>query len=160
MRCTHLTRTALAIGLLALVGLASACGSGDDSPGQDMGSMMNGAAPAGSIRVDLVNWAVQPAETSTKAGRVTFWAVHDMSHAHGGSEGGATHDLQVMKKNADGSLQMAGQVQGLKMGEAKALTLTLTPGEYELSCNVVEEVDSKALAHYAMGMRTPFTVTG
>lgn len=86
-------------------------------------------------------------------------AVHDMGHSHGSSEGGVTHDLQVMRKNADGSMEMAGQVQGLKMGEAKALTLNLPAGEYELSCNVVEQIDGKMIPHYVKGMVTPFKVT-
>ncbi|MBA4181747.1 MAG: hypothetical protein C0506_14250 [Anaerolinea sp.] len=121
--------------------------------------MMGGDQPAGSIRVGLVNWAVEPAETSAKAGEVTFYAVHEMGHGHMADEGGVTHDLQVMRKTADGSFEMAGQVTGLKMGEAKALTLTMAAGDYELSCNVVEELKGKVIPHYAKGMRTPFKVT-
>lgn len=126
----------------------------------NMGNMSGmSSPPEGSIRVDLVNWAVQPAQASTQAGRVTFWAVHDMSHTHDNDEGGVTHDLQVMKKSADGSYDLVGQVQGLKMGEAKALTLNLQPGDYELSCNVVEVINGQTLAHYPKGMHTAFTVT-
>jgi len=154
------------VSLLATVALASACGGDDDSHGMggmhgnnSSGGMTNTNAPAGSIKVDLLNWAVEPAQAQAKAGSVTFWAVHSMDHQHSNSEGGVTHDLQVMKKNADGSFEMVGQVQGLKMGEAKALTLTLTPGDYELSCNVVEEIGGKAIAHYQKGMHTPFKVT-
>lgn len=148
----------LAIGSLVLV-VAAACGDDDSSHGS-MGNMAAmGQPPEGSIRVDLVNWAVQPALSSTKAGKVTFWAVHDMGHTHGSDEGGVTHDLQVMRKLPNGSYEMAGQVQGLKMGEAEALSLSLGPGEYELSCNVVEIINGKTIAHYAKGMRTPFTVT-
>lgn len=146
--------------LTFLLAVAVACGDGDDGSAHGgMGSMsgMNDG-PAGSIRVNLLNWAVDPAQSSAKAGKVTFWAVHDMTHMHSSSEGGVTHDLQVMKKNADGTLEMAGQVQGLTMGEAKALTLTLAPGEYELSCNVVEMIDGKPFSHYAQGMHTAFTV--
>lgn len=152
----------LAVAALAFLAVAAACGDDDDSH-SSMGNMSNmgamSSAPEGSIRVDLVNWAVQPAQTSTKAGKVTFWAVHDMGHMHGGDEGGVTHDLQVMKKLPDGSYDMVGQVQGLKMGDAKALSLTLEPGDYELSCNVVETINGKPIAHYAKGMHTPFTVT-
>jgi len=149
---------------LALLTFAASCG---DSPGShDMsgmghspGGMTNTAAPAGSIRVDLLNWSVVPAQVSTKAGTVTFFAVHDMGHMHSASEGGVTHDLQVMRKGSDGSFELVGQVQGLTMGEAKALTLDLTAGNYELSCNVVEQVNGKTISHYANGMHTPFTVT-
>lgn len=156
----------LSLAAIVAVGFASVavgCGGDDDSNGSmgEMGNMgaMSGA-PKGSIRVDLVNWAVQPAQASTKAGKVTFWAVHDMGHMHGSDEGGVTHDLQVMKKLPDGTYDMVGQVQGLKMGEAKALSLTLRPGEYELSCNVVESINGTTIPHYAKGMHTAFTVTG
>ena len=142
--------------------VSAACGGDGQSSHGSMGDMGNmgamGNQPEGSIRVGLVNWAVQPAQTSTKAGKVTFWAVHEMDHMHGDNEGGVTHDLQVMKKNADGSYDMVGQVQGLKMGDAKSLSLTLQPGEYELSCNVVEQVNGTMVAHYAKGMHTSFTV--
>jgi uncharacterized cupredoxin-like copper-binding protein len=162
--CGFLAVTGL---LLAAVALFAACGDDDGHNGGDMmgsggmgsGGMMDSAAPAGSIKIDLLNWAVVPAQSSVKAGSVTFWAVHDMGHQHMNSEGGVTHDLQVMKKKGDGSFEMAGQVQGLTMGEAKALTLNLTPGDYELSCNVVEEIGGKTISHYVKGMRAPFTVT-
>jgi uncharacterized cupredoxin-like copper-binding protein len=155
------------VALLAAVALAAACG-GDDNSGGMMGSngssggmsgMMSGNQPSGSIRVGLANWAVEPAQTSARAGSVTFWAVHEMSHQHMSGEGGATHDLQVMKRNSDGSFEMVGQVQGLTMGQARALTLSLAPGDYELSCNVVEQVNNKPIGHYTKGMHTSFTVT-
>lgn len=144
--------------LLPVFAMAVAGCGDDDTDGHGNMSGMN-QAPHGSIRVDLVNWAVEPAQTSAKAGKIAFWAVHDMGHSHGASEGGNTHDLQVMKKQADGSFELAGQVQGLKMGEAKALTLTLQPGDYELSCNVVEELKGEFIPHYAKGMHIAFTVT-
>lgn len=156
---------AAVIALLGAVVFAAACGGGGDSDGMgDMmggsGGMMDANQPAGSIRVGLVNWAIEPAQTEAKAGTVTFWAVHDMGHGHMGGEGGVTHDLQVMKKSADGSLKLAGQVTGLTMGQAKELTLDLAPGDYELSCNVVEVVDGQAIGHYVKGMKTAFKVTG
>ena len=158
---------ATVVALFATVALASACGGDDASHGMggmngnnSSDGMMNTNAPDGSIKVNLLNWAVEPAQAQAKAGKVTFWAVHAMGQQHMNADGGVTHDLQVMKKNADGSFEMAGQVQGLRMGEAKALTLTLTPGDYELSCNVVEEIGGKAIGHYQKGMRTAFTVTG
>ncbi len=152
---------ALAPLVLTVSLLAAACGGDDDSAASGMGNMPHGAsgsAPAGSITVQLTNWAVSPATASVSAGKVTFWAVHDMSHRHAMSEGGATHDLQVFRKLASGSLELVGQVNGLKIGEAKALTLELAPGEYELACNVVEEIEGKQISHYAQGMHTSFTV--
>ena len=158
---------ALPLIVAAVLATASACGDDDNGhgsdgmPGSNNTGMMGGGAPAGSIRVDLRNWAIEPAATSARAGEVTFYAVHDMGHrGDTKDEGGVTHDLQVMRKKADGSLEMAGQVQGLKMGQAKALTLNLAAGDYELSCNVVEQIGGKNIPHYAKGMRTEFKVTG
>lgn len=165
---------AAALVLLVSVVLAAACG-GDDNTSMDGmmgpssstaggmmngsdGGMMSGSQPAGSIEVALVNWTVEPAQPQANAGSVTFWAVHDMAHQHAGDEGGATHDLQVMKKNADGGLQLVGQVQGLTMGQAKALTLDLAAGDYELSCNVAEQINGKTISHYQLGMHSPFKV--
>lgn len=159
--------TLLAVVMLATAAVfAAACGD-DDQPAashdmsQMMGSggMMNPTAPAGAITVDLLNWSVTPAATSARAGEVTFFAVHAMAHQHGAAEGGITHDLQIMKKNADGSMDLVGQVQGLAMGEAKAITVNLTPGAYELSCNVVEVINGKTIGHYQLGMHTAFNVT-
>lgn len=147
----------LALALTGAFAVSVACGGDDDN--HHMGGMMGAAAPEGSIRVGLVNWAVEPAQTSAPAGKITFWAVHDMQHRHGAGEGGDVHDLQVLRKAADGSTELVGQVQGLRMGEAKALTLTLEPGEYELACTVVEVVNGQAIGHYTKGMRAPFTVT-
>ncbi len=157
---------ATVIALLATVSFAAACGGDDDDDGtmddrMGGGGIMNTNAPEGAIRVDLVNWAVEPAKSEAKAGSVTFWAVHDMGHGggHGNAEGGVTHDLQVMKKRDDGSFQLIGQVQGLTMGQAKGLTLDLAPGDYELSCNVVEQINGATVGHYAKGMKAPFKVT-
>lgn len=156
---------AAAGGLAAIAVAAAGCGD-DDSDGalghMDDGGHMSAMAepPAGAIRVGLRNWAVEPAVTSVPAGKVTFWAVHEMDHAHGHDEGGQTHDLQVMQKTPSGGMKLVGQVQGLRMGEAAALALELEPGEYELSCNVVEEVGGRTISHYKEGMVTTFTVTG
>lgn len=161
-------RTSLLAGvaIAALAAIVSvACGGDNDDHGKDDdhamdgGGHMSGEAPAGSIEVLLVNWAVEPAQESAKAGKVTFWAVHEMGHSHSADEGGNVHDLQVMKKSADGGFELVGQVQGLRMGQAKALTLDLAPGDYELACNVVEEVNGNIIPHYTKGMRTPFKVT-
>ena len=139
--------------------IAASCG-GDDDDMNGMAGMSDGAAPAGSIEVKLSNWAVEPAQSSVRAGSVTFWAVHEMDHMDNAPDGGATHDLQVMKKKSDGSWELMGQVQSLKMGEAKALKLNLTAGDYQLSCNVVEQINGQTIAHYAKGMFTSFKVTG
>lgn len=136
----------------------AACGGDDMGNMGNMGDMHGGSAPEGSIEVRLTNWEVDPSRDSTEAGTTTFWAVHDMEHAHGMAEGGITHDLQVMRKLGDGALELVGQVQNLSMGESGQITLELEAGEYELSCNVVERIGGETISHYARGMHTEFTV--
>jgi uncharacterized cupredoxin-like copper-binding protein len=152
----------MAAGVLLAGGLILAGCAGGDDPGHGPADGGHMAAmqepPEGSIRVGLRNWAVEPSVASVRAGKVTFWAVHEMEpHPHDG--GGEIHDLQVLRKAADGSFELVGEVRDLAMGEAAALALELAPGEYELACTVVEEVNGEAVSHYEKGMRTPFVVT-
>jgi uncharacterized cupredoxin-like copper-binding protein len=81
--------------------------------------------------------------------------MHDM---HAGDEG-KTHELVVARKNADGTFDVVGEAEDIGMGEHQDLTLQLVAGNYELQCNVVEQVNGKTVSHYAKGMHTAFTVT-
>jgi hypothetical protein len=44
------------------------------------------------------------------------------------------------------------------MGDSDKVTLDVTPGEYELQCDVVEEVDGQMVSHYVKGMHTTLRV--
>jgi len=122
-----------------------------------------GAAPSltprdGEVVVQLFNWSIKPSTTQVAAGEVTFRAVHVDEGAHGPNTGGATHDLVVMRKSADGKYELVGRTNAIPMGGEFELTLTLSPGEYELECSVVETVNGKAVSHSANGMHSRFTV--
>ena len=153
-------------GALALTAFAAAGCSGDDST-HDMGGGMNmggtttagmmDGAPAGAILVRLSNWSIDAAKSSVKAGDVTFRAVHEMHDMH--TDGGVTHELVVARKNKDGTFDVIGEAEKIGVGEHKDLTLKLDKGEYELQCNVVEEVNGKTVSHYQNGMHAKFTVT-
>ena len=93
--------------------------------------------------------------TTAKAGQVTFTVTN---------KGTITHEMVVLKLEAnqtwnsltvtadkvseDGSKGETGDVAA---GETKTVQLNLDAGNYALVCNVEK--------HYAMGMRSPFTVT-
>jgi len=148
------------IAISLLVGgtlLFSACAG--TAAGGGMGGMDMGGGSTGSIKVNVMNWAVKPTKTSTKAGLVTFHVMYDMGHMGAMTEGGNVHDMQVARKNADGTFEIVGQVQGLHMGDARDLTLDLTAGDYELQCNHTEELNGQVIAHYVKGMHTPFKVS-
>jgi uncharacterized cupredoxin-like copper-binding protein len=132
---------------------------GDSGRSGDMAGMMGGGGPPGSITVQLRNWSITAEQTSTKAGQVTFHAVHSMMDMHGHDEGGYVHELAVARKNADGTYDLLGKAGDILMGQSKDLTLDLAPGNYELQCNVTEEVNGKVVSHYIEGMHAPFTVT-
>jgi Cu+-exporting ATPase len=119
------------------------------------------STPAGAIRVELSNWKVAPSQPTATAGKVTFQAVHlnEHAHAHGGAEPGQTHDLVVLRRLADGSFEQVGRTSRIAPGGSATLTVTLDAGEYELACDVVEEIDGKFVGHSSLGMVTSFTVT-
>ena len=112
------------------------------------------------VRVELTNFKVTPSSLSITAGKVTFKAVHaDEGHAHTAGKLGETHDLVVVRKNADGSVDLLGRTSLLPIGAEEDLVLALQPGEYELQCDVVEVAEGRTVSHANEGMRTAFTVS-
>ncbi len=124
-----------------------------------MAGMDMGGGSTESINVNVANWTVKPSRTSTKAGPVTFHVMYDMGNMGAMTEGGNVHDMQVARKNADGTFEVVGEVKGLGMGAAKTLTVNLAAGDYELQCNHTEELNGQVIAHYVKGMHTPFKVS-
>ncbi len=114
----------------------------------------------GEVVVALRNWSVTASSSAVAAGDVTFRAVHvDETEGHAHEAGGNTHDLVVLRKSADGSVEVVGRTQPIAMGDEDTLKLSLPSGTYELECDVVEVVNGKPVSHYANGMKTAFTVT-
>ena len=151
-----------ALAVAALVGMtllvATACtGTGGMMNGS--GGMMGANGPAGSITVQLRDWSVTSSESSTRAGTVTFHAVHPMMDMMSAGQGGKTHALTVARKNDDGTYEVLGSVWDIGLGQSKDLTLDLAPGNYELQCNVVEEIGTTTVSHYKQGMHAAFSVT-
>ena len=114
------------------------------------------------VRVELTNWKVAPTRAEISAGQVTFSAVHPeqgAGHGHASGQPGQTHDLVILRKQADGSYEMVARTAPLAMGASEKIEVTLEPGEYELLCDVVEIIDGKPISHTNEGMRTTFKVT-
>ena len=115
---------------------------------------------AREVRVELTNFRVTPSSPSISSGEVTFKAVHpEGGHGHVAGQLGATHDLAVLRKNADGSMDLVGRTSQLPIGGKEDLVLSLQPGDYELQCDVVEIADGRAVSHANEGMRAAFTVS-
>ncbi|MCL4241700.1 MAG: heavy metal translocating P-type ATPase [Dehalococcoidia bacterium] len=120
-----------------------------------------GALGPRDIRVELTNWSVDASRSEISTGRVTFVAVHpadDQAHGDGHDEPGQVHDLAVLKKLADGSYELVGKTPEIQVGGSYRLELDLEPGDYQLVCDVVEDIDGTIYAHRPQGMATDFRV--
>lgn len=151
--------------LPAVVLVVSACTSAPSGTAVASASP-SAAAGAGTIAVTLQEWAVVPATTSTAAGDVTFQITNT------GPED--VHEFVVLKTDLDpGALptdangavtesgegmEVIGEVEDVPVGETKELSVTLAAGKYVLLCNIYDETEKEA--HYKLGMRTAFDVTG
>jgi uncharacterized cupredoxin-like copper-binding protein len=141
---------ASAVPLAALLSLAS-CGGGSGT----------------TVAVTLQEFAVVPAQDSAPAGSITF----DVENK--GPED--THEFVVIKTDLapdalptaeDGSVdetgegidEVIGEIEDIAPGSKETLKVDLEAGSYVLICNVVEEEGADTLVHYALGMRTGFTV--
>ena len=87
------------------------------------------------------------------AGGLKIQAIHVEDHGHGEGDAGLLHEL-VVARLTDGGYEVVARTHNLAPGESETLTVDLAPGEYELQCNVVEEVDGEPVSHYVEGMRT------
>jgi uncharacterized cupredoxin-like copper-binding protein len=116
----------------------------------DQGLGMTSASKADS------NMGIKLSRKTVKAGEVTFKVtnssketVHEMLVIPAPADGKVPYDAKEAKFDEDkaGSL---GEVEETDPGKTGALTLSLKPGKYILTCNVAN--------HFANGMWTMFTV--
>lgn len=139
---------ALATGALIIVGCTSDTSSGPTT-----------------VEVTLQEWAVLAAPNSAPAGDITFDVTND------GPED--IHEFVVMKTDLDagdlpvdadgvvdeagGGMEVIDEIEDIPVGESASLTVSLDAGSYVLLCNIWDADEGEA--HYALGMRTPFSVT-
>jgi iron uptake system component EfeO len=133
-----ITRNLLAI--LALGALALTACSG-----------LTGAGAAANVNVGLTEYAIQPAVSSAKAGRVTFVVKNN---------GKEDHELEVSSVTGRDIPDEAGlgEVEDLGPNESKSFTVDLKPGTYELACRLVDSKANPPFNHYDRGMHMMFTV--
>jgi uncharacterized cupredoxin-like copper-binding protein len=154
-------RTFAAVSALAVA--VSACTTGQASPAPAS------AAPstaAGAVQVTLQEWAVLPVPTSAAAGEVTFQVTNT-----GPAD---IHEFVIIKTDLDpaslptdvtGKVSESGtgmtvvdEIEDIEVGQSQELKVTLDAGKYVLLCNIYDETEKEA--HYKMGMRIAFEVTG
>jgi uncharacterized cupredoxin-like copper-binding protein len=153
-------------GVISIVALAmSACATGQASP-TAVSPSPSAAAGAGTVQVTLQEWAVVPGSTSVAAGDVTFQVTNT-----GPAD---VHEFVVVKTDLDpaalptdgtgkvtesgAGMEVIDEIEDIPVGQSQELKITLAAGKYILLCNIYDETEKEA--HYKMGMRTPFDVTG
>jgi iron uptake system component EfeO len=162
MNGISIRRAVAAVPIAVLV--VSACTS---APSSTAVASASPSAPAGgAIAVTLQEWAVVPASASTAAGEVTFQVtntgpedVHEFVVLKTDLGAGAlpTDDRGAVTETGAG-IEVIGEIEDVAVGASQDLTVTLEAGKYVLLCNIYDETEKEA--HYKMGMRTPFEVTG
>jgi uncharacterized cupredoxin-like copper-binding protein len=109
-----------------------------------------------NIKVTLAENSIQLNNNVAKAGKLTFEVSNSLR--------GMSHEMVVLKTElaedklpmkADGrvdeaSLKKVGEVEDVKFGKKKTITLKLNPGRYVLICNIPN--------HYKNGMHATLTV--
>ena len=155
-----------AVAAISIVALAiSACTTGGASPSAAPASPSAAGAPT-SVQVTLQEWAVVPESTSVPAGEVLFQVTNS------GPED--VHEFVVLKTDLDPAalptdangvvteegtgIEVIDEIEDIPVGQTQDLTVMLAAGKYVLLCNIYDLTEKEA--HYKMGMRTPFEVTG
>ena len=181
------TRLRGAASLVMLILLAAACQSGSTSPttapaasavatsgtAASVAASATAASPAPSgttsVSVGLQEFAIVPSVASVPAGTVKFVAknsgpddIHEMVVLRTDLDPAALPVDKDGKADEEGDgITSIGETGDVAVGETKEASFDLAPGKYVLICNIVQtEPDGSIEAHYKVGMRTAFTVTG
>ena len=109
---TRFGRPALAaVALIALAGVAAACGGAPASVAPP---------PSGVVAVEAKEYAFTPSTLTVAAGKVTFYVRN---------VGTEEHEFEIFKGE-----QVVDEIEGLVPGLAKNLTVDLAAGEYTFVC--------------------------
>ena len=154
----HRIRTTLT--LLATCALIVACAPATATAPDSASDGASGGAT--TVNVTLQEFSVLPESDAAPAGDITFHVTND------GPED--VHEFVIFKTDLapdalptaeDGSVDEEGEgvelideIEDIPVGESQDVTATLEAGSYVLICNIVEGDE----VHYAVGMRTGFTV--
>lgn len=108
-----------------------------------------GGGGGNKVTVELREWAVVPASTTIKSGKVTFEAKNT---------GTINHELRV-KRLGGAAPTVVDVIPSFPAGQTKSKEFTLTPGRYELSCELADPgPGGQIINHYQNGMHIEITV--
>ena len=126
-----------------------------------------GSTPsATAVDVTLQEWAVVPAISSAPPGTVTFLVtndgpadIHEFVILRTDLDPGAlpTDEHGAVVQDGEG-IEVVDELEDIPVGQTRDITLDLEAGRYVLLCNIYTADEDEA--HYAMGMRTAFTIEG
>jgi uncharacterized cupredoxin-like copper-binding protein len=153
--------------ILVVVACTGAGQSASSTAASPSAASPSAASPgAGTVDVTLQEWAVVPATATAAAGDVTFNVtntgpddVHEFVVLRTDLDPGAlpTAANGSVDESGDG-IEVVDEIEDIPVGETRELSVPLEPGSYVLVCNIFDEAESEA--HYQMGMRIGFSVTG
>ncbi|HYM15790.1 MAG TPA: hypothetical protein VEZ14_09530 [Dehalococcoidia bacterium] len=106
--------------------------------------------PSATVAVALLDYSVTPDKTSVKPGVIRFIATNAASDQ--------PHELAVLRRKPDGTLEKIDEVEGIAPGKGATLTLDLQPGAYVLACLIARGEGASTVDHYQAGMHAEFTV--
>jgi uncharacterized cupredoxin-like copper-binding protein len=106
--------------------------------------------PDATVAVTLADYTVTTDKASVKAGAIRFIATNASSDQ--------THELYVMRRKTDGTLEKIDEVESIQPAHGGTLTLDLKPGSYVLACLIAKGENGSPVDHYQQGMHTNFTV--
>lgn len=106
------------------------------------------AVDAAEVSVHLREFSVQSNPTTLQAGEVRFVAVN---------MGSEEHELVVRRKETENFIEI-GEIEPFAPGLTREMILSLTPGTYDLSCQIIEKEGGETVDHYKKGMRAEIEV--
>lgn len=125
-------RMGMLVVVVLIAVLAAACGRGG-APSQP-GGQPSGPGGAAAITVDEKEWSITLANTSVKAGPISFTV---------NNTGSIEHNFVIVETKFE--------IDSTPPGQSKTGTTTLQPGTYTIICNIP--------GHEEAGMKTTLTVT-
>ncbi len=163
MSILSLVRSRIFIALLVLgVALVVAAACGDDDDGDEapaagetpINAVGETPAAATTVDVELIEFAVNPAQDTVDAGTLTFSVSNDGTEDHSFrviEPDLAPDALPTAASRVDeAQVIIVANIQQFAAGETQEVSVDLAAGSYVLICNVP--------GHYDLGMRVAFTV--
>lgn len=131
-----------------------------------LATVLVGCGSATTVDVTLREFAITPSVASVPAGAVTFEVTNDgPNDIHEFVVIRTDLALDALPADADGAvledgegMEVVDEIEDLAVGASETLALDLEAGSYVLICNIVEDDEGETEAHYALGMRTAFSV--